>query len=298
VLKDYSNKNLRKSLFKNVDLSHASFSHSDLRGVDFSNADLTGADLTHVRTGISPRNMALIFIAALGISLLSGYIAMLGGRTIQILLKSDEKNLRICGWFAAISIIVFILYSYWKGVGNAIRQLVIPLLLAVIILGAVSMTAGIGNGMGAFYIILTLVLVVIMFIIGTIARVTAGALSGIIFLVVALGGGMFGKSIGGGIGTVVMAISCAMISKKALKGGKKFELLRNIASYVTRRFGTSFRNSKLEAADFSGSKISNADFSNADVSSVNWEGSKKINCLVDENISNEKGRPISKAFDD
>jgi len=89
--------------------------------------------------------------------------------------------------------------------------------------------------------------------------------------------------VGGGIGTVIMAVACALISKRALSGAKGFDFLRKIASYVTSRFGTSFRNSKLVNANFSQSKIQNADFSNADVSSVNWHDSKRINCITSEN---------------
>lgn len=47
-----------------------------------------------------------------------------------------------------------------------------------------------------------------MCIVGTIARATANSLSLIIFIVVGLAGGMYGRSVGGGVGTVIMAISC------------------------------------------------------------------------------------------
>jgi hypothetical protein len=59
-----------------------------------------------------------------------------------------------------------------------------------------------------------------MFIVGTIARAAARTLSNILFMIVALSGGMFGKSVGGGIGTVAMAIACALMSKELLSGAK------------------------------------------------------------------------------
>jgi Pentapeptide repeats (8 copies) len=123
-----------------------------------------------------------------------------------------------------------------------------------------------------------------MLIVGTAARAAAGTLSStILFVIVALGGGMFGKSVGGGIGTVIMAISCALISKRALSGAKGFEGLRRIAFAITSTFGTSFRNAKLFKANFAGSKIRNSDFSDADISSVNWGDAKKMNCIIKEN---------------
>jgi hypothetical protein len=135
--------------------------------------------------------------------------------------------------------------------------------------------------------------VLIMFIVGTIARATANTLSVILFLIVAIAGSVFGKSIGAGVGATIMALACAQVSKRALNGAKGFDSLRKIAFYVTTKLGTSFRNAKLSGADFSQSKIHNADFSNADISLVTWGDSKKINCITGSGnsltiIKNEK----------
>ena len=92
---------------------------------------------------------------------------------------------------------------------------------------------------------------------------------------------MFGTSVGGGIGTLIMAISCVVISKKALKGSRGFDSLKKIAAFFTRKFGTSFRNTQLTDANFSHSKIHNADFSHADITNVKWSGAKKLNCITD-----------------
>jgi uncharacterized protein YjbI with pentapeptide repeats len=132
-----------------------------------------------------------------------------------------------------------------------------------------------------------------MFIVGTIASSAAGNLSHILFLIVAVSGGTFGKSIGGGIAAVIMALACAQISKKALSGAKGFESLRRVALYFTRKFGTSFRNSKLTEANFSQSKIQNTDFTNADVTAVNWGNSKKNKLYIQVKINS----PVNKKYD-
>jgi uncharacterized protein YjbI with pentapeptide repeats len=280
---DYSKKNLQNASFRKQDLSHARFSGSDLRGADFGGANLTGTDFTNVRTGVRPLDSVLIFLAALGVSLLSGYIAMLTGRTVQFMLKSGDPLMGAAGIITMVLAVLFIVYAYVKGGGTAIRNLIIPACLIALILGLVAYFTQVGTGMGMLYIILSTILLTIMFIVGTIARAVAGTLSNILFIIVALSGGMFGKSVGGGIGTVIMAISCALISKRALSGAKGFEALRRIAFAITRKFGTSFRSTNLTGANFSQSKIHNADFTNADLSEVNWGDSKKINCIKDEN---------------
>ena len=169
-------------------------------------------------------------------------------------------------------------------------HLVIPILIVSAAISIISYSTGLGTGIGMLYQILALGLIGIMFFVGTIARAAAGTLSNILFLVVALSGGMFGRSVGGGIGTVVVAIACMQISKRALSGAKGFEFLRRIAFFITTKYGTSFRGARLTDADFSGSTIQNADFTDADIFAVRWGDSRKINCLVNEKITTEKKR--------
>lgn len=286
----YANKNLQKASFKDKDLRHADFSGSDLRGVDFTGANLAGADFHHARTGITPMNTVLIFLAALIVSGLSGYVAMLAGHTIQTMLHSPDPNIRTAGITTIVIIIAFILFSTWKGVGHAARQLVLPAIAVSLLVGTVAYVSGMGTGMGMIHLMLSLLLVVVMFVVGTIARAAAGSLSAnLLFIVVALGGGIFGKSLGGGIGTVIMALSCAIISKRALSGAGGFAQLKKIAAFITARFGTSFRGAVLANANFSKSRLRNADFSNADLSSVTWGDSKRINCIpAKDNFTTKK----------
>jgi uncharacterized protein YjbI with pentapeptide repeats len=286
--KDFSKRNLQKASFKEEDLSYANFSGSDLRGTDFSGSDLSGADFIHVRTGIALVNVIFIFIVALVLSLFSGYVAMLAGQTVQGMLTSEDQKVKIAGIITVVITFLFILYYYWKGGGKVLWNLVIPALLLAFAIGIIGYVSGLGTGMGMLYLVLTFVLVVFMFIIGTIARAAAGTLSNILFAIVALIGSMFGKNLGGGIGTVIMAIACALISKKALSGASGFETLRKIALFITSRFGTSFRNTKLDNTNFSDSRISNSDFTDADVSSVVWGDSKRMNCIINDNLFTNK----------
>jgi hypothetical protein len=282
MAQDYSKKNLQNASFVNEDLAYANFSGTDLRGAKFTGADLTGADFTYTRTGLTTATIALIFFVALLVSAVSGYVAMLAGKTVQTMLKSVDASIRAAGITTIVMVLLFIIYYYWKGGGKALRNFLIPAILLAIVVGVIAYVSGLGTGLGMLYLCFALLLVTVMFIVGTIARTTAGTLSNVLFVIVALVGGMFGKSLGGGIGTVVMAISCALISKRALSGAKGFDTLRKISTYITRKYGTSFRNSKLVDANFAQSKIHNADFTNADMTLVNWGKTKKINCVTSE----------------
>jgi len=293
MAKDYSNKNLQNVSFKDQDLSNANFSNSDLRGVDFSGAALVDTNFTHVKTGITPLNTILIFVGALIVSLISGYFAMLAGRTVDEMLASKDQNVRLIGIITIVVTILFILYAWRRGTGKAIKNLIIPFALLAAVAGVIVIVSRLGTGYGILEQLIALMFVMVMFIVGTIARATANTLSVILFLIVAVAGSVFGKSIGGGVGATIMALACAQVSKRALSGAKGFESLRKIAFYVTKKLGTSYRNAKLAKADFSQSKIRNADFTNADLSLVNWGDSKKINCIIDSGngltiIKNEK----------
>jgi hypothetical protein len=278
-MKDYSQQNLRKVSFQNQELSRANFSGSDVRGADFTGADLSGADFTMAKTGIPTAEKIMIFIGALAVSLLSGYMAMLAGSTIQYMLASKDKNVRISGIIATATICLFLVFAVWKGGRNAIRHLGIPIIVVSVTIGIMAYISGMGTGHGMLFLALSFLLVIVMFIVGTIARSAAGTLSNILFLIVALSGGMFGRSVGGGIGTVIMAIACVQISKRAMSGAPGFEWLRKVGCTITSKFGTSFRNARLVGTKFTGSKIRNADFTGADTGSVEWENAKKINCL-------------------
>src|SRR5215203_2819965 len=199
-MKDYSKQSLQKASFANQDLTDANFEGSDLRGANFTGANLSGADFSLAKTGIPILEKVLIFVGALAVSLLSGYVAMLAGSTVQIMLASKDTKVRISGIIVLITILVFIVYAIWKGGRSAIRHLGIPILVVSVSISIVAYISGMGTGRGMFFLALAFFLVIVMFIVGTIARTAAGALSNIIFIVVAISGGMFGKSMGGGIG--------------------------------------------------------------------------------------------------
>ena len=277
---DYSKKNLQNASFANEKLMNTSFMGSDLRGADFSNSDLTGADLTHVKTGITQMVTIIIFLITLFISMVSSYGAIIAGDTIEAMINSEDIKVKVSGISSILVILGFIVYYYLKGGMVVFKQILLPIIIAAILIGFIAYFSGIGTGKGMFLLAGSLLLVVILVVIGTLARAMAGTLSyTILFILVASAGSIFGAGIGGGISTSVLAISCVFISKRALSGAKGFGTIRKIASLMTSKWGTSFRNANLTKADFRGAIIYNADFTAADLSMVNWGESKKENCI-------------------
>jgi hypothetical protein len=269
-------KNLRGKSFKGEILRNADFHDADLLGADFSFADLNGANFSGSLTGMNRASRVGVFFFTLLISLFSGYIAMLAGKSVQSMIQSPAVLERTAGYTTIVCFVIFAATALWKGIFQAINKVFYCMIGVAVGLGLFMYVSGLGSGMGAFEGAIALLLMGLMFIVGTIARATAGTLaSNLLFLIVALGGGMFGKSLGGGIGTVIMAISCAVISKQALKNENKTSILRKIAFGIGSWFGTSFKNADLSNADFSNAVIRNSDFSNAILTGVNWDNAKK-----------------------
>jgi hypothetical protein len=279
---EYSGKNLQGQSFEGANLQNVNFSGSDLRGADFSDANLKGADFSKSKTGMRTISKVLVFLMALAVSLFSGYIAMLAGTTVQSLIKSTDPNLILAGYVTIAFFAIFIGVAIWKGVFKAFLNVYFVLLALAIAAGLFMYVTGFGTGIGAINGVYALLLMALMFLVGTISRATAGTLaSTVLFLVVALGGGMFGKSLGGGLGTVAMALSCAYISKQALKKGSEVSILSRIALTISTFFGTSFKNADLANADFSNAEVKNTNFSKANLTGINWENTKKQYSLED-----------------
>src|ERR1051325_11590678 len=95
--KDHPNRNNSKVSFRNADLSYSFFYASDLRGVDFTGAELSGTRFIKIRTGLTPANTFLFFLATPPLSALSGCIASMAGVTVQKMLSSPSLQIRIIG---------------------------------------------------------------------------------------------------------------------------------------------------------------------------------------------------------
>jgi hypothetical protein len=173
--------------------------------------------------------------------------------------------------------------SIWIGLFKAIKRVLVFMILLTIILGLVAYLTGYGTGIGALKSLLSLVLIGLMFLAGTISRAVAGTFaSGVLFLAVAMAGAMFGKSMGGGFGTVVAALACAVISKRALNQKFRHSAVRKIALFIGTYLGTSFKGADLTKADFTDAVLQNTNFMNSKRQGVDWTQAKKTFCFEED----------------
>jgi hypothetical protein len=91
-----------------------------------------------------------------------------------------------------------------------------------------------------------------------------------VVLVAALGGLAIGQA-EGGIAGIVVAMSSAFISKRAVHGDHRDRTLVHIAHRLIRQHGTQFVEADLSGADFTGTNAMRCDTRGATVTGVTWD---------------------------
>lgn len=222
---------------------------------------------------------------------------MLSGSVAQSLLTSEEPRLRLAGYIICGLFVVFIGVAVWTGLNNKSAKVAVVMIVLIIIVGAVAyFTDASATGIGTVYGVGALLLVIAMLIIGTVARATAGSLqSTVLFIIVAMGGGMFAKSLGGGVGTLIMATATAIISKKALKSADS-SLVKTIALRISTSFGTSFKNADLTGASFKDMEVKNCDFNGARFGDITLDNVTETLCYYGRSGTTLTGRNLNNYY--
>jgi hypothetical protein len=182
---DYSGQDLKGKRFQSRDLENADFTGADIRGVDFSFSHLSGSRFVKAKTGITVLSKVLLFMITLVLSLASGYIAMLAGKTVQVLLKSSDILLRTSGYIITGFFLLFTIIAMWKGLFKTINTLLLAMIIITITMGLFMYLTGYGTGKGALYGTLGLLLMMVMFVVGTVGGAPVGSMgSTILFIII------------------------------------------------------------------------------------------------------------------
>jgi len=257
--------------FRGQDLQGVDFSGKDLRGADFTGADLRFACFRESKIGVAPRIGGPI----LGVSLLAAFLAGVaigwGVNQIRKRFSADEWDQVAEGVTLGLTVLVLLGLILWKGFDFAIRVIVV--FYAVVV--AINVVANLVWDEFEWVVLARatalIVFVVLAIIAGTLGRVVGGAV-GIwsVIVVAALGGIATGQS-EGGITGVIVAVSLAVISKRAVRGDPRDRTLRRIGHRLVGRWGTQFIDADLTGADFSGTDASRCDARGAKVDDVTWD---------------------------
>ncbi len=109
---NFANQNLRDRSFKGRNLVGADFSGADLRGCDFYRSQLKFANFSNVRTGRSPRQIAITNCVAFMIALIFAGTALISTILLitfilTFIFGTEIVNRNTIYWVAIIAIVVF-----------------------------------------------------------------------------------------------------------------------------------------------------------------------------------------------
>ena len=178
--------------------------------------------------------------------------------------------------------------TFWQGLGTTIKSFVSKILFSSLLLGVLVIVTGVGSGAGAIGIIFGLVLLTIVTVSATVARACAGTMSNILFFLVAIGGLLAGRIFGAGLGATVIAICSVLISKRALSGDRRDDLILRVTLTISSYFGTTFRQANLTHANFTNAQLLNTDFRQAVLTGVCWDNVQNLHLSLFQVIQDRK----------
>lgn len=270
---DFLGKNLRGRNFQGQDLAGANFSYADIRGANFTKANLKSANFSHAQAGLQ-RGWAifLVFVSCL-VSGVGGFFWAFNGYLVSLIFNGSSLNNQISGWTALIAIIGFSLIIICQGIEAKAftRAVTIAGVLAgaLTLVGAFAASVAIGFAVaGAVAFAVAGAFAVAFAGAFTSAFVLAGALT---FIVAGAFAGLFAT------GGILFSI---YIARKAMKGSKKYSLIRNLAIVFAAMGGTSFRGADLSDAEFTAAMLKSTDFRNAILTNTSWHQAKMLDYVL------------------
>jgi len=243
---DYSGQNLRGRSFKGQNLTDANFSYADIRSTDFTDTNLIGANFKNVKAGLGKRWETILILISWLLAGISGFLSAFASILASLIFSVDLRE-QIMGWFTLIVIIVFFVAIIYKGINVAIAiaagSITFAGAIAMSIVGPIFFsftsklvvgTAGINLGPPSYAGIFAIPGAIVGAFAFTCVETFVGAEVIAIFFVLA--GGFLAAAVFANVETVASIIFCLpsiYIADKALKGDKKYDIIRNTAIVFT-----------------------------------------------------------------
>jgi hypothetical protein len=269
------------------DLEGADFSDKDLRGVDFAGANLRSANFRDATFGVEPRVGVMLLGIGLLISVGAGVAIGWSVDGLRHRISADQWDEVAEGSSMAVILVVLVAVIIWRGFDLAFKVVVavyFALLVVNVVANLIWDEVEYVRTLRATAIVIFLVLAVAAGIFG---RVVGGVFGSWSTAMVAVLGGLASGRFEGGLAGIVVAISLVTISKRAVRGDPRDRTLRREAHRLIHRWGTSFRDADVSGADFTGANASLCDLRGATVVGVKWDPDQRapLDVVSDDSIA-------------
>lgn len=257
--------------FRGQQLEGADFSGRDVRGSDFTGANLSSANFTNAKIGVPARVGAMVLGLAILLAIGCGVAIGWAVDEMRTRLTADEWDQVAEGGSIGLTFLLLLGLIIWKGFDVALRVVAVVYLVLVAINVVANLIADDFEWLALVRATALVVFLMLAIVAGMLGRVVGGVF-GIwsVVLVAVLGGLATGQS-NGGIAGVIVAVSLALISKRAVRGDPRDRTLRRVAHRLIGRWGTQFVDADLTGADFSGTDPIRCDARGAAVDGVTWD---------------------------
>lgn len=270
--RDYRGQSIRNKDFSGENLAGADFSDADIRGTNFSDADLNGARFSRSRGGVSPIWTVTVVGGALLIASLVGVVAALTTAAMAQRIATGDSSDRLAVLvIAAIGLTTIAIATF-----RSFRQAFLVGTIASLIVLAVAVPLLVARGEFSLQVtaisVIWLVAIVGTFLVGAVARATAGIISPVAFLIVAAVGTIAARTVGGSVFAILIAVAAVILAKRALANPDEVEMLhRGSHSFILRRT-TIYRRANLTNAVFTDAVTGPSDFTDAIITGATFEG--------------------------
>jgi uncharacterized protein YjbI with pentapeptide repeats len=314
---DYSGQNLRGRSFKGENLTGANFSKADIRGTNFSNATLKDADFTGAKAGLQKRWIIGLLIILLLLSALSGFASEYVIYALNYLINPSSQPYQITSATATLIVLMFFFFlTIYQGIHTSLNiSIFVSAIASSVVTATISTIAGYkGNntsGGVAFAGVVAAAIVDAAVIASAIILVKINRIkfSNFVSFAFIVGSIAFYSSIVvstkryninilnfialTGIVIISIMLLSIHIAWKAMKGDKRYDLIRIIAIAFAAKGGTSFCNADLTNADFTGATLKNTDLREVNLTRTRFYEAKKLEfarldntILINSNVLN------------
>ncbi|MFN6571782.1 pentapeptide repeat-containing protein [Dendronalium sp. ChiSLP03b] len=263
---DFSHQNLRGRSFKGQDLAGANFSYADIRGVDFTGANLRDANFNHAQAGLRWGGLIALLTTALLFAILAGlFLPYFTIDTISLLTTNKDP----------IGVLVLVILGFFFSY-LFIRQGLFVAAVAIALLATFSRMMPFATSIVA--ILVLTVAVTIAAAVGKKAVNITSVSSAIAALYFPVAAGKTQPE----LLAVVMIVTIAevalsvFISRQALAGEQKYDLIRTFAILFGIGDGTRFQESDLTDANFTGATLKSVNLLKANMTRTCWFNVKKF----------------------
>ena len=281
---DYSHRNLQQESFIGQDLTGANFTGADIRGTDFSNAILINTNFTQTQAGLPQKLITRLQAFAYFLALLSGFITAYAGAIFGQGFTGTDKGSAYIATTTTIALIAFTLITIKKGLGFALGLLSLIAATTIVLIvaftpsepiagqtalsslalgGAIAGTIGLSTALSLNRTRkkLTLTIAIIGIVLGSLLGISADE-------------GLLESTIGVIILSPSVIILSKHITKAAIAGDPRYQMIQDLTTHLTTIGSTRFTNANLTNANFTEAILSSTNFRNANRFNVCWINAK------------------------